>query len=71
MGIILFSALFGAEGRPERVKFLEQVQMHMGGDSKLVAFNTSADVGSETLTVVNALSGRKLRITEPQAALGQ
>lgn len=42
--------------------------MHIGTDTELVAFNTSGDV-SGNITVVNALSGRKLRITEPHDAL--
>lgn len=68
MKTILFSALFGAEGRPERVRFLEQVQDHIGSETKLVAFNTSGEVQGN-LTIMNAQLGRQMRITEPLDAL--
>ena len=69
MSTILLSALYGAAGRPERVRFLEQVQAHIGTAIRLVAFNTSTDVTSAGLTVINATSGRRTQIDDPHAAL--
>ena len=71
MNTILLSALFGAEGRPERMRFLEQVQDHIGDEVRLVAFNTSNDVASTSVGVINALSGRRKVIDNPHAALRQ
>lgn len=49
---ILFSALFGVEGRRERIAFLEKIQPHLADDYTLVAFNTSAEIEAD-IAVIN------------------
>lgn len=65
---IMFSAVFGAIARPERIKFLHEVKAAFPEPVNFVAFNTSETVEAD-FTVVNAARGLDPQSDDPLAAL--
>lgn len=68
MKTIMFSAVFGAAARPERIEYLHRVKAEFSEPVEFVAFNTSLEVEAE-FPVINAANIYYPEITDPLAEL--
>lgn len=68
MKTIMFSAVFGAVARPERIRFLHEVKATFPEPVNFVVFNTSETVEAD-FPVVNAARGLNPQLADPLATL--